>query len=195
MSIMKVRSGGLWVDTDKTGSVRYQGATEPYAPAGGPSTETLAWPSEPTLTDGNDNENYVMGAQFHLLQGKLCYGVRWKVPDSVENPSSGTHAVALWDLAPLRLAYKTFTPVPGGYQDILFDTPVALLAAPVEYVVSVLTRHYSFRTPSPTSGWLVESPSLNIRHDLSKLSASSDPTTFPGGAFSAWYYVSPIMEL
>jgi hypothetical protein len=195
MSTAKARVSGAWVDTELVGAARVSSAWVPYGPSGSPATESLSWPFEPSLTDGNDNENYVMGGQFHLLTAKLCYGVRWKVPDSVETPSSGTHAVALWDLAPLRLAYKTFTPVPGGYQDILFDSPVALSATPVEYVVSVLTRHYSFRSPTPSSGWLVESPSLNIRHNVSKLSASSDPTTFPGGSFSSWYYVSPIMEV
>lgn len=193
MSTAKARISGAWVDTTIEGSARISGAWVPYGPTGGPSYESLAWPSEPSLTDGNDNENYAMGAQFHLLAAKLCYGVRWRVPDTVVNPSSGTHAVAIWDLAPTRLAYKTFTPVPGGYQDILFDTPISLSAAPVEYVASVLTRHYSFRVPSPSSGWLVESPSLNVRHDLSRLSSTSDPTTIPGGAFNAWYYVSPII--
>jgi hypothetical protein len=195
MSTAKVRVSGAWVDTELTGKHRVAGAWEDFGPSGGPTLETLSWPSPPSLTDGDDGENYSMGALFHLLESKLCYGVEWKVPDTVVNPSSGTHAVALWDLAPIRLAYKTFTPVPGTVQQIIFDTPVSLLAAPSEYLVSVLTRHYSFRAPSPSSDWLVESPSLNIRHNSSRLSATSDPTTIPGGSFNAWYYVSPIMEV
>lgn len=195
MSIMKARVSGAWVDSDRVGSVRVSGDTIPFGPSGSPDLETLAWPNPPTLTDGDDGENYVMGAVFHLLAPKLCYGVEWRVPDTVVNPTSGTHAVALWDLAPIRLAYQPFTPIPGTVQQVLFDTPVALVAAPAEFVVSVLTRHYSFRSPTPSSDWLVESPSLNIRHNSSRLSTTSDPNTIPGGAFNAWYYVSPIMEV
>lgn len=155
--------------------------------------EALAWPDPPTLTDGDDDTVYNMGTQFHVLEAVLCSGVQWEVPDTVQDPPGG-HVAALWNAdTATRLAFVNFTPVPNTLQSIPFAPGDEVALAPgVNYLVSILTEHYSFR--AATIPWLVESPSLNLRADSSKLSTTSDPTTFPGGTFAAWYYISPLAE-
>ncbi|MEV6344133.1 DUF4082 domain-containing protein [Actinoplanes sp. NPDC051851] len=159
------------------------------------AVEYLTWPNEPTLTNGYDGSNsYSMGIKFTLTAASACPGVRWRVPDSLESPAGGTHVVSVWDrLTETRLAYKEFTPVAGGYQNILFDTPLSLSAG-TEYVASVHTVHYVYSAPTPTSGWTLQSPSGVLQATESKLAISdSGPATYPSGSYSAWYYVSPLI--
>lgn len=201
MSTGKARVSGAWVDTALEGSARISGAWVPYGPTGGPSYESVTWPNLPTNTDAIDGptDYYALGAQFHLLTGKLCYGLRWRVPDTAPNPGAIPLTAALWSVATNdQLAVEDIIAVPGGFQDILWDTPVALSGAPAEYVVSVFTHHYTYSAPTPGSGWLVESPTLNIRHDGSRLTGPRTdlPTTLSGwGAFNTWYYISPLIEI
>lgn len=197
MSVLKARVSGAWQDTAQVGKVRYGGEWLDYgSPVDpGPTLEALTWPNPPTLTDGDDNETYNLGTQFYVLEPVLCYGIEWEVPDTVETPPGGTHVAGLWDLAPLRLAVADFVPVPGTTQRILFEEPVLLAAAPVEYVASVLTIHYSYSAPTPGSGWTVKSPSENVWHETSKLSGTSDPSTIPSGAQNAWYFISPLVAV
>lgn len=160
------------------------------------AVESLAWPAEPSLTDGDDAENYTLGGQFYVLADTPCEGARWRVPDSVANPTgTGTHAIALWNAnTEVRLAYKEFVPTPGVYQDIFFDAPVTVVVGQ-EYVITVHTRHYVYRLPAPTSGWAVVTPSGNCSHERSRLTATGTPTVFPGGTFNAWYYVAPLLTV
>lgn len=198
---LKARVGGAWVDTDQVGAVRVAGAWVPFAPPSGPSYETLDWPNPPTETDANDGAGayYALGAQFHLVTGKACLGVEWRVPDSAPDPGALSHRAALWDVATNNLlTSKSFAPVPGGDQEIMWDAPVVLDGAPAEYVVSVYTWHYVYSAPTPGSGWLVRSPSLNVRHEGSRLTGPrlDYPTTLSGwGAFNTWYYIAPLIEL
>lgn len=166
--------------------------------------EYLTFPIEPTSTDLVDGtQAYNMGIRFSsLAAGRPCYGVRWRVPDSVSTPPGGTHAVSIWSEDTLtRLAYQEFVPVPGGYQNVFFvdglgaPAPITLDAAPALYVAAVYTVHYVFasRTVTPIS-----SPSGNLSGDLGRLAS------FNGGAATApipndqfgtpWYYVSPIVD-
>lgn len=157
------------------------------------AVEALAWPAEPTLTDAVDTgETYNMGGRFSLAGGGPCPGVRWRVPGSVTTPPVDGHVVAIWRVSDqTRIAAKTFVPTPGGYQDVLFDTPVTLLSG-VFYVVSVYTQHYVFRN---AAGLLpVSSPSGNIVMDEGRLASSgAGSSVYPNGAFSALYYVSPLI--
>jgi len=157
-------------------------------------TETIAWPSPPNTTDNVDTpENYNMGMRFSLVAGANCVGVQWRVPDAVETPSGGTHVVSLWSVVgEVRLAAADFTPVPGGYQQVMFASPVALSAS-TSYVVAVYTRHYVHRA----GAFPVTSPSGNIIGDEGKLinnNSGGNPGFYPANLSNAFYYVSPIME-
>jgi hypothetical protein len=198
----KNRVAGAWVDSEAVGAVRVSGAWVPFGPDGGPTYEALTWPNPPTETDGDDGGSayYALGAQFHLLVAKPCYGIQWRVPDNVPNPGANPITAALWEVSTNdQLAIKTITPTPGGFEEFLWTGgPVSLSAAPAEYVVSVYTHHYTFSAPTPGSGWLVESPSLNVRHDASRLTGPrpDPPSTLSGwGSFNTWYYISPLIGL
>jgi hypothetical protein len=159
--------------------------------------EYLVFPIEPTSPDLVDGtQAYNMGIRFSSLAARLCYGVRWRVPDTVETPPGGTHAVSLWSQdSETRLAYKEFTPVPGGYQDILFDTPYLMDPNPALYVAAVYTVHYVFSNRTVPE---VFSPSGNLGGDLGRLAAfngGAATAPFPGEQFGTpWYYVSPIAD-
>lgn len=159
--------------------------------------EALTFPIEPTSTDLNDGtQAYNMGIRFSSVASRSCYGVRWRVPDSVSTPPGGTHAVSIWseDTA-TRLAYKEFTPVPGGYQTVLFDSPITLSASPALYVAAVYTVHYVFATRTVTP---ISSPSGNLSGDLGRLAAfngGASSAPFPNDQFGTpWYYVSPVVD-
>jgi hypothetical protein len=103
------------------------------------------------------------------------------------------HFISLWDdVSETRLALRDFTPTPGVYQDIVFDTPVSVVAG-TQYLATVYTQHYVFRSAgSPT----VTSPSANLTADQGRLRSDNTP---PGGhpdvSFNAWYYVSPLVDV
>jgi hypothetical protein len=161
--------------------------------------EALAWPDEPADTDEVDGgQSYNMGTLFGIAAGGTpvdCHGVQWRVPDVVSAPAGGVHAVALWNEdTGVRLAYKEFTPAPGGYQDVLFDAPVAI-AALTEYVATIYTSHYVYRPSSPPSGWHIFSPSGNIDAYQTRLLADNSGAASVGlGVVTAalWFYVAPL---
>lgn len=154
--------------------------------------EGLAWPAEPSSTDLVDpGATYNMGIRFSLVEAKNCVGVRWRVPDSVSTPPGGTHVASIWTTtSETRIGTKDFTPTVGGYQDILFDTPIALSAGTI-YVAAVHTQHYVFRA---SGGVFPSSPSGNVVSDESRLASSDVAETYPASAGSALYYVSPLIE-
>lgn len=204
MTAVKVWNGSAWVDSSITEKVWNGSAWIEFAPAGG-STETLAWPNAPTLTDADDGpgSDYAMGAQFYLSTGvtKNCVGVQWRVPDSLVTPGAPTDAfyIQLFRTSDnLRLANDLVTPVAGGYQSFMFSSPVALSDGLTdEYVAAVYTRHYCFRAPSPSSGWDVQTPSGHVHHQAARLAvAGAHPSSLSGwSSQNAWYYVSPIVEV
>lgn len=197
---MKARELGTWKLTATAGSVRTGGGWTSFTPVPpAPTYEWAVWPAEPSVTNAADgpsgNLTYNMGTRFHLVAAANCVGVRWRVPDSVPLPDGVPHAVSLFNVTTqVRIAHKEFTPTPGGYQDILFDAPVALVAAPQEYVASVFTCHYVYRAAEPANGWLVRSPSLNIRCDQSRLTGPPSGS-YPSGIFQTWYFVSPLVTV
>lgn len=198
---MKARELGTWKQAANAGSVRSGGVWSSFTPGGDepdePVLESLAWPNTtPNLTNAADGSTtYTMGIRFHLLQATRCFGVRWRVPDTVTPAPAGGHQVTLWNATTTaQITIKAFTPTAGVYQDVLFDAPVDLVAAPQEYVAAVTTVRYVHRAPTPTSGWLIESPSLNLRADKGRLVANA-AVTYPNQGQDALYYVSPIVEV
>lgn len=158
--------------------------------------ESIAWPSPPAFTDLVDgDQSYNMGIRFSHQDGGPCWGVQWRVPDSVPPPAGGVHAVAIWDVATsTRVAYQEFIPVAGGFQSVEFTTKPTLNPAPALYVAAVYTLHYVFRAQSVPD---VYSPSGKIAADNGRLAASNvgaNSAPYPGDPFTAWYYVSPIMD-
>lgn len=158
--------------------------------------ESIAWPSPPEFTDLVDgDQSYNMGIRFSHEDGGPCWGVEWRVPDSVPPPAGGVHAVSIWDVATeTRVAYQEFVPVPGGLQSIEFDTKPVLDPAPALYIAAVYTLHYVFRARSVNP---VLSPSGKIVADdgrLTTFNGGAPLATFPNDTFASWYYVSPIMD-
>jgi len=158
--------------------------------------ESIAWPATPAFTDLVDpGQSYNMGIRFSHEDGGPCWGVQWRVPDTVTDPPGGTHAVAIWDVATAsRVAYEEFTPVPGGLQSVEFTTKPTLDPAPALYVATVYTTHYVFRSPSTSE---VTSPSGKIVADNGRLigfNGGAPLAPYPPDPFNAWYYVSPIMD-
>ncbi len=201
MTALKARELGAWKPTTTAGSVRTGGDWSSFTPGDGvPELEALAWANPvPNLTNASDGAGdpivYTMGIRFHLLQAATCHGVRWRVPDTVTPAPAGGHQVSLWNAGTsAQAALKTFTPTPGVYQDVLFDTPVDLVAAPQEYVAAVTTVRYVHRAPDPASGWLVESPSLNVRGDKGRL-VTGPTAAYPSSGSDALYYVSPLVAV
>ncbi len=193
MARFKVREAGAWVDTDRVGKVNYQGSDVAFGPALVPTYEAVSL-GVPTLTDLQDgDQGYNMGMEFSIVASRLAYGVQWRVPDSVATPAGGTHAVAIWnDDTATRIEYKEFIPVPGGFQDILFDTPVSLSSG-VNYVASVYTIKYVFKSGSPAG---LTSPSGNIVAGASRLAmynGGAFTAPIPLDAFGATYFVNPLI--
>lgn len=193
MAILKARLSGIWVETSQTGSVRYEGSTVPYGPSEGPSFEAINWTAEPTLTDASDGTTYVMGCRFSVLASKPCYGIRWRVTDTLTPAPVAGYTATLFSISPtVKLAQEVFTPVAGGYQDILFTTPVTLDPG-LQYTVSILTQRYSFRSAGTVGGFPFSSASGNVVADVGKLSETTDPNNVPAGDFASIYYVSPLV--
>jgi hypothetical protein len=199
MGTFKARVNGEWVETEVSGSIRVGGVTIDFGPEEPPTDlyESLAWDLEPAGTNFEDpGETYNMGIRFGLVAAKPCYGIRWRVPDTLNTPPGGSHIVSLWRNSNQSLiAYKNIDPTPGGYQNFLFDTPTDPLATDDFYVASVYTKRYSFRA---SDGTYPTSPSGNVIADEGRLKADNSGSVnqlYPAAAFSAIYYVSPLMGI
>lgn len=199
MGYARIKNSGNLIFTRLKGAARSGGVSSTFGIAsepggGGPTYESVTWPQEPVDTDNNDGtQAYNMGIAFELVAGKNCTGVKWRVPDVVTNtPPGGSHVASIWRVSDTtRLVFKNFTPVTGGYQEILFDTPVALSAG-VDYIVAIYTIHYVYR--SGTSS--VISPSGNLVVQGGKLvDYNGGPNIYPSGSYDSWYYISPIVEV
>lgn len=193
MSTLRVRLDNSWIDSDKVGSVRYQGGSIAFGPSGAPDYERLNWIEEPSLTNASDGPTYNMGIRFTVLETKPCYGISWRVPDSVTAPSGGIFYASLYSVSPdIQIRKLAFTPTVGAYQDILFETPVDLNPA-LQYVVGVFTVNYVFRSAASVGGFPITSASGNIVADIGKLSETNDSDQVPGSNFASLYYVSPLV--
>lgn len=191
MPKLLTRVSGAWVDTQQAGMVRLSGSWTEFGPDG-LATEAVDWLSPPS-SFGDDGPTYNMGCSFTVQENTICYGVQWRVPDSLVAPSGGIYYAALWSHSPNeKKEQKIFTPVAGGFQDIMFDDPYLLNTSESSgYIVSVLTRSYSFRAGS----FPYESPSGNVIVDSGRLAETADPDVIPGSTFTSVYYVSPITEI
>lgn len=194
MTAAKIRISGAWVDSTSVGKVRISGAWVDFGPPAGGGYEGLSWPSEPSNANAQDgDQDYVMGIKFRLTTAKPCYGIKWRVPDGLATPVAGVYNASLWKTSDTsRVANINFTPVAGGYQEILFSAPTSNLLTATDYVAAVYTNHYSFRAPSPSSGWHVMSPSGNVDAYEACL-ATGGPNVYPNNNFNGWYYVAPLI--
>ncbi len=198
MTAVKVWSGSAWADSPITEKAWDGSAWVNFAPGGGgPTLEALSWPSPPSNPNGQDSVTYSLGMRFNLVTAKSCYGVQWRVPDTPVAPAGGVYYAKLWSFdSQSELAATSFTPAAAGsYQSVLFTGAVALSASPSQYVASIFTRGYNFRAPSPSTGWVVTSPSGNIRGDQARLFEGNTPSAWLNQSFNAWYYISPLVAV
>jgi hypothetical protein len=158
--------------------------------------EALAWAnSTPSTTDQVDGaQSYNMGTRFSLVAARNAIGVQWRVPDTLAAPGGGgIYAVAIWNIGTgVRVAYKEFTPVAGGYQDVAFDAPVALSSG-TNYAASVYTLHYTFRASAAST----TSPSGNIVSDsglFATYNGGAAAAPIPATTSTTGFYVSPLIE-
>lgn len=158
--------------------------------------EALAWSnSTPSTTDQVDGtQSYNMGERFQIGTARNCVGVQVRIADTLAAPGGGgTYAVAIWNVGTgTRVAYKEFTPVAGGYQDVLFDSAVALSAS-TTYIASYYTLHYVFRASAATAS----SPSGNITGDSGMFvtyNGGAAAAPIPSTTSTASFYVSPLIE-
>jgi hypothetical protein len=193
MPVAKKRVGGVWVNSTKAGFYRSGGSWVAFGPSGGTS-ETITWPSEPTSIDLVDGtQSYNMGIGFTLSANKSGLGVRWRVPTTVSTPGgSEGHVVGIWNATTTTLLVsKAFTPATGGYQNVLFDTPISLTSG-TSYVATVYTQHYVFRSSTAS----VSSPSGVLTVSGGRLIPyNGGATTFPSTTSNSWFYVAPIISV
>lgn len=192
--VAKVRDAGAWIDSILEGYARVGGVFVAFGPPGGDTYEAIDLGDPPASTDLNDGtQAYNLGLEFDVLATVDCVGVEWRVPDTVADPQGGPHAASVWDLTPTRLAYVEFTPVVGGKQQILFDTPVTL--APGSYRVGVYTNHYVFTAGPPTG---LDSPSGNLVVVSGRLAAyngGAATAPIPSDSTTANFHVSPLTTI
>jgi hypothetical protein len=197
VSAAKARVSGAWVDTGASGLARLGGVSIPFGPeAGGPTLEAINWVAAPALTNVDDGPTaaYSMGCSFTVTTPKLCYGLRWRVPDSLITPAVGYFA-NLWQIAPdVQQKKQAIVPVAGGDQDFLWDAPV-LLANTEQYTVGVTTVKYSFRAAASVGGFPFASPSGNVLANTGRLTDPANPDAPPSSSFASIYYVSPLVEV
>jgi hypothetical protein len=158
--------------------------------------EALDWAAEPDFTNLDDGaQSYNMGIRFTVPVEIECPGVEWRVPDgTLLAPSGGVYKVSIWDEGPTRLADAAFTPVPGGYQQVMFAAPITL-APGTNYIAAVYTRTYVFRA---SGGVYPSTPSGSAVADAGRLIAYNggpdDPiSSAPSGSSTGIFYVSPIV--
>lgn len=195
MSKLYGRRNGVWSPASNKGAVRYQGAWNNFGAVTPPAYEAVTFPTAtPNTLDGVDgSDTYTLGLKFDIANAKLCYGARWYAPTNTPLPNGLPHRITLWDtITEVDLATKTFTPIPGVSQDILFDTPYSLSAVPTTYVISVFSWHYTHRSPTPSSGWELLSPSGNVSGYEGRLGVSGT-NTYPSVVLNSWYYISPLV--
>lgn len=149
--------------------------------------ETLGLPDPVSANVNDGSQVYDLAVGFATLAVGNGLGVEWFVPTT-----PGATAVAKWwrvsDGA--LLDSKTFTPVAGTRQQILFDDPVADL--PVgDYRVSVETIFFTLT--SGWGGWPASSDNMVTDNPDGWLSVGPG---FPNdGPRTALYHVSPIFEV
>jgi|SRR5882672_505865 len=123
-----------------------------YGYYGGGATVTIISPSNPienlfgTRIPGtpinSDTDNYTLGMKFQVSVGGNIIGVRFYKGDAT---NGGTHIGALYDTLGTLLASKNFSGEgTSGWQEQLFDTPVAISASTTYIIAYLCTQgHYS----------------------------------------------------
>lgn len=157
------------------------------------ATESLVWPGPPSLTNGNDDTDYTLGARFSLVAPQDCSGIVWeRTPDVVSHTPTGGEWIATlwnWDTQTI-IASVPFTPLAAVEQAIPFGANFPLING-VNYAATVFTRDYVFLAKS---GGDIFTPSLNVAADGGVIGVSSNPEAFPAGQPASWYFIGPQME-
>jgi hypothetical protein len=113
---------------------------------GVPSTITLFAPtSTPAVPLANDGQGISLGMRFRTTQNGFITGIRYYKGAG----TTGTHTGHLWTNTGTQLAQATFTnETPSGWQQVLFNSPVAVTAG-VTYVVSYFSPSGDYAATKP----------------------------------------------
>jgi len=148
------------------------------------------WPptAVPAVDSADDPVPVELGVQFQTTTAGVIRGVRFY--KGVLN--TGTHTGNLWSASGQLLARATFTgETPSGWQQVDFDTPVAVTAG-TTYVASYHTTSGNYSTTVPyfttqyTNGpFVVPASSVQIGNGVYTYSAT---TTFPTRTYRSSNY-------
>lgn len=157
------------------------------------AAEALDFLAPPATLDQADAQQHVLGVDAYAIAAGLCTGLRWWRPTNA--PAIQCVGV-MWLLSDpsAPVVSKNINAATSGYNDFLWDTPIAW-AANVHYIVAVLTDRYAFTSPG---GWPFQSDSLradagvNARLALNTGGALTFPSAIHSGG--ANFFVSPLFE-
>lgn len=149
--------------------------------------ETLGLPDPASIDVFDGGQDYDLAVGWSCAVPGSVLGVEWFAPT---NPPTVTTVAKLWRVSDnALLASKTFVPVDGIRQQILFDTAVPITAA-TGYRCSVYTDRFTLTFDYP--GWPITSGNLSTLSPDGWLAVGAG---FPdNGPRTALYHVSPIVQ-
>lgn len=159
MTAIKVRQGGVWVDSSKTAKARIGGAWVDFGPAA--AGDQYIFNGETPTNIAEDGVALAQGTKFRSSVAGIVKGARWYFGVSPPTVAKG----ALYRVSDLALlASATFgAPDDVAWNNVLYSAPVAI-AANTDYMAVCWTSNRYPYTPSysypHTSGDLTASASF-----------------------------------
>lgn len=149
--------------------------------------ETLGLPDPASIDVFDGGQDYDLAVGWSCAVAGSVLGVEWFAPT---NPPTVTTLAKLWRVSDnALLASKTFVPIDGIRQDILFDTPVPIGAA-TAYRVSIYTDRFTLTFDY--GGWPITNGNLSTLNPDGWLAVGAG---FPdNGPRTALYHMSPIVQ-
>lgn len=165
-----------------------------------PTYQTLLTTQTPTLDNADDGTDYTFGLLFSSDINATVAGVRWWAPSGgVASPVNGLLYSHDSEAAGTLLASKPFGAItPGGWNNVLFDSPVAITAGQLyvaarwsadhHYVATGNFFHDAPLTNGHLTGYLDADPHRNGRF----VSGAGAPS-YPTGAFNGGNYFVDVL--
>lgn len=149
-------------------------------------------PANPDNSDGG--QVYVFGCEWQSSVAGSCIGGRWRRPTNA--PTGNLYMLLYEKDNTTPLASKLFTLPAAGDNDILFDTPVAILPN-TRYISAVLANRYAFTlggwpfTSGPDS-YMTAPSGVNGRLVTTTANTPTYPTNIHGSA--ANFFIGPLFD-